>query len=442
MSNHINDDYQRSLDYLLSQLPMFQRIGKAAYKDNLDNTLALDQHLGHPHRSFKTVHVAGTNGKGSVSHMLAAIFQSAGYNTGLYTSPHLIDFRERIKVNGQMLSKEFVVDFVAKHSPFFEQLNPSFFELTVAMAFDYFRQQEIDIAIVEVGMGGRLDSTNIISPDLCVITNIGYDHTQFLGDTLAKIAAEKAGIIKPKTPVIIGEYQSETFPVFKSIAKERNAPLALATDYFTFDYALQTVNEKQNIQVLNKTENQAQTYSLDLLGHYQHKNILTVLAAIHLLKTNWNLSESAINEGLKNAARRSGLKGRWQIIGRNPLCVADTGHNAEGISLVLEQIYRHPWKNLRIVLGMVDDKDIAKVLALMPKDADYYFTRASIPRAMHHDKLKELAHEAGLVGKAYPTVLQAYLAAKQNADAHDFIYVGGSTFVVADLLAELEKEES
>jgi len=438
MLNSIIDDYKSTLEYLFSQLPMFQRIGKAAYKDNLDNTLALDEYFGKPHHAFKTVHVAGTNGKGSVSHMLAAVFQSAGYKTGLYTSPHLTDFRERIKINGNMISKAYVVDFVAKHKAFLEKISPSFFELTVALAFDYFRNEKVDIAIVEVGMGGRLDSTNIISPEISIITNIGFDHTQFLGETLASIAAEKAGIIKSGIPVIIGEYHPETFPVFKNTAEQRKTNLFLAPDFYSFDYALQTANEKQNIHVINQTEKRPENYTLDLLGHYQHKNILTVLTALKVLKQKWNLPQQAIQQGLQNAAQLSGLKGRWQIIDRNPLCIADTGHNTEGITLVMEQIFKHPWKKLHIVLGMVDDKDVSKVLELMPQEAQYYFTNASIPRAMPYQKLMDLAKQAGLQGSAYATVIQAYQAAHKEADPYDFIYIGGSTFVVADLLAALE----
>lgn len=430
-------NYKETLEWLFSQLPMYQRQGMAAYKANLDNTLELDSYFGHPHRQFKCIHVAGTNGKGSVSHSIASVLQENGYKVGLYTSPHLVDFRERIKVNGEMIEADFIVGFVNENRSFFEKLKPSFFEMTVAMAFLYFAQQKVDYAVLEVGMGGRLDSTNIVSPLISIITNISFDHTQFLGDSLAKIAAEKAGIIKKGIPVVIGEKNSETMPVFLQKGMETGSALYFAEDFYGFEYALQTANESQKLQLNHLGKSLPNAIELDLLGHYQHKNILTVLTALDVLKTKIELKDELILKGLSRIAENTGLKGRWQIINRNPLAVADTGHNEAGIKLIVEQIFKYPFKKLHFVYGAVNDKNIDKILALLPKEAYFYFTQASIPRALEVDVLYEKAEKTGLKGEKIPSVSKAYAKALENADENDFIFVGGSTFVVADLLKDM-----
>jgi dihydrofolate synthase/folylpolyglutamate synthase len=429
--------YQEVLDFLYSQLPMFQRTGPAAYKDNLDNTIRLDTMFGHPHRTFKTIHVAGTNGKGSVSHMLASVFQEAGYKTGLYTSPHLKDFRERIKVNGEMIDENAVIEFtnlyLEKNKT--EKLEPSFFELTVSMAFDYFRTSKVDIAIIEVGLGGRLDSTNIITPEVSVITNISFDHMSLLGNTLAKIAAEKAGIIKKDIPVVVGESSPETNPVFEEFAMKVQTSLVFADQEYRADYSMLTIDGKQS---LNIRKNEALFYpdlQVDLTGIYQRHNVPTVLKTIDCLnEKGWNISEKLIREGLKNTIKNTGLMGRWQIIGTNPLTVCDTGHNPAGIRFVIEQIKQTAWKTLHMVIGMVNDKDQDEVLALLPAEAQYYFTKASIPRAANPEELAGKAARFGLKGNCYPTVREALSAALANADKNDMVFVGGSTFVVAEIL--------
>ncbi len=429
--------YQEVLEFLYSQLPMFQRTGPAAYKDNLDNTLRLDDLFDHPHRSFKTVHVAGTNGKGSVSHMLASVFQEAGYQTGLYTSPHLKDFRERIRVNGAMITEEAVVKFtelyLQKNET--EKLEPSFFELTVSMAFDYFRSQKVDIAIIEVGLGGRLDSTNIITPEVSVITNISFDHMALLGNTLPKIAAEKAGIIKKNVPVVVGESSPETDSVFEQFAEKAPSSLVFADQYYQADYSMLTTGGKQSLNIRSKADLVYPDLQLDLLGIYQRKNVPTVLTTIDILKSKgWSLPEKAIREGLANTIRNTGLMGRWQIIGTNPLTVCDTGHNAAGIRMVVEQINQTAWKALHIVIGMVNDKDQNEVLALLPANANYYFSKASIPRASNPEELAAKAARFGLKGNCYPTVQQALSAALVHAGENDLVVVCGSTFVVAEIL--------
>jgi len=429
--------YPEVLDFLYSQLPMFQRTGPAAYKDNLDNTLQLDQIFGNPHRSFKTVHVAGTNGKGSVSHMLASIFQDAGYKTGLYTSPHLKDFRERIKVNGEMISEEAVVSFTRKYLEIneTEALEPSFFELTVSMAFDYFRTMAVDIAIIEVGLGGRLDSTNIITPEVSVITNISFDHMALLGDTLPKIAGEKAGIIKTGIPVVIGESSPETDFVFVQAAKKMETSIVFADQEYRADYSMLTLEGKQS---LNITRNGISVYpdlQIDLLGIYQRHNVPTVLKTIDILnEKGWNLIEKNIRSGLKNTIQNTGLMGRWQIIGANPMIICDTGHNPAGIKIVMEQINQTAYKNLHMIIGLVNDKDQDEVLSLLPVNAHYYFTKASIPRATDPDQLARLAARFGLKGSCFNTVREALSSAIGNADKNDLIFVGGSTFVVAEIL--------
>ncbi len=413
---------------------MFQRQGKAAYKANLDNTHALDKHFGHPHYRFKSIHIAGTNGKGSVSHMLASVLQEAGYKTGLYTSPHLKDFRERIKINGKEVSEKHVIDFVKNNKDFFEKLKPSFFEMTVAMAFQYFADKNVDIAFIETGMGGRLDSTNIINPLLSVITNISKDHTQFLGDTIEKIAGEKAGIIKKSIPVIIGESQKETKQVFLHKAKEHNAPLYFADETFRIDYALQTIDEKQSFNVYKANDLLYPDLKIDLLGLYQKKNLITSLQAIDILKAKFNIDKENIYQGLCNIQKNTGLKGRWQIIGRNPRIVCDTGHNEAGIREVLNQIKNTPYRKLYMVIGVVNDKNIDTILSLLPKDAEYIFTKASIPRALNEKELALKAKKFELKGISTSNVWEALEIAKSKAEAPDMIFVGGSTFVVADII--------
>ena len=390
---------------------MYQRVGQSAYKADLAATLNLAKYLKNPEKSFKSIHVAGTNGKGSTSHMLASVFQEAGYKTGLYTSPHLKDFRERIKINGQMISEQYVSNFVQNHRPFFESNQLSFFEMTVGLAFEYFRSENVDIAIVEVGMGGRLDSTNIITPEVSVITNIGLDHTQFLGDTLEKVAVEKAGIIKDRVPVIIGETSPETKRVFEEIALERNAPIVFAE------------------------MNDASTYSSDLKGSYQQKNIRTVISILRMLqKKGWNISEENIQKGLMNTVKNTGLMGRWQILGQAPKVICDTAHNREGLQIVLDQLASEDFQNLHIILGVVSDKDLASILPLFPKDATYYFCRPNIPRGLDASLLLSRARGFGLIGQEYISVSKAYEAALKAALPQDLVFVGGSTFVVAEVL--------
>jgi len=425
--------YSETIDYLFNSTPLFQNVGKDAYKEGLDNTHLLDEYFGHPHRKFKTIHVAGTNGKGSCSHTLAAILQSAGYKVGLYTSPHLVDFRERIRVNGTPVSQEYVIDFVESHRSFFEPLHPSFFELTTAMAFTYFAEQQIDVAIIEVGLGGRLDCTNIISPDLCIITNISFDHVQFLGNTLAKIASEKAGIIKPNTPVIIGETTSETKPVFAQKAAQEDAPIHFAEE----EQLLQESNINEEGKRIYQTEDYVDLEG-ELGGLCQTKNTNTLLSAIRVLQNiGYNIKESHVREGFSCVCSLTGLMGRWQKIQEQPLMICDTGHNKGGIQYIVEQLSNHHYHQLHIVIGMVNDKDISGVLAMLPKEATYYFTKASVNRALNEREIQRLGGEAGLQGETYPSVKEAVEAAKKNAEAEDFIFVGGSTFVVADLLSSL-----
>lgn len=408
-------DYQHTLEYLYNSVPMFQQVGSSAYKEGLENTLALDEHFGHPHRNFRTIHVAGTNGKGSCSHTLAAILQEAGYRTGLYTSPHLVDFRERIRVNGQPIPEEYVIRFVEEERSFFEPLSPSFFELTTAIAFRYFADQKVDVAIIEVGLGGRLDCTNIIRPDLCIITNISFDHTQFLGSTLAQIASEKAGIIKQGIPVVIGETTPETRPVFAEKAQVVQAPICFAEDHVPEEYS---------------------DMDYELKGLYQEKNRRTLLTALPLLKkAGYHLSEQAIRNGFAHVCELTGLMGRWQKLQDAPTLICDTGHNVGGITYIAEQLKQQTYRKLHIVMGMVNDKDIRGVLALLPRDADYYFTKASVKRALPESELARLANAAGLQGECYPDVPTAVRAAQEKSLPEDFIFVGGSSFIVADLLA-------
>lgn len=423
--------YQETLTYLYNSAPLFQHVGKAAYKEGLENTLALDEYFGHPHRKFRTIHVAGTNGKGSCSHTLAAILQSAGYRVGLYTSPHLVDFRERIRINGIPVSQEFVVDFVDKHRSFFEPLHPSFFELATAMAFHYFATQQVDVAVIEVGLGGRLDCTNIIHPDLCLITNISFDHVQFLGNTLAKIAGEKAGIIKPSVPVVIGETTPETKPVFQQKAAQVNAPIFFAEEEHPL---LSALHDESGNYVYQTTR--YHDLKGELGGICQEKNTNTLLTALPLLEQQgYHITETDIRNGFAHVCELTGLMGRWQKLSSHPTIVCDTGHNVGGIQYIVKQLSFQKYKQLHIVMGMVNDKDISGVLAMLPKDAIYYFTQASVQRALPAEKVKELASSYGLSGDAYPDVKTAVEAAQKRADADDFIFVGGSSFIVADLLS-------
>jgi len=429
--------YPEILDFLYSQLPMFQRTGSAAYKDNLDNTIRLDEMFGYPHHHFKTIHVAGTNGKGSVSHILASVLHEAGYKTGLYTSPHLKDFRERIRVNGEMISEDAVVrfteQFLAENG--IAKLEPSFFELTMSMAFDYFRASEVDVAVIEVGLGGRLDSTNVITPEVSVITNISFDHQALLGNTLAKIAAEKAGIIKKNVPVVIGESSPETSFVFQQTAEKVQTQLSFADQEYHADYSMMTIDGKQSMNIRKNGELVYPDLKLDLLGIYQRHNMPTVLKTIDILnEKGWKLTEDMVRRGLDHTIRNTGLMGRWQIIGHNPLTVCDTGHNQAGIKLVVEQIKQTAWKELHIVIGMVNDKDHDEVLALLPTNARYYFTKAAIPRAAEPEELAAKAAKFGLKGNCYPTVRQALSDALANSGKNDLVFIGGSTFVVAEIL--------
>ena len=424
-------NYQQTLEYLYSRLPMYQRLGASAYKEGLDNSLALDAQMGFPHRKYRTIHVAGTNGKGSTSHLLAAILQQAGYKTGLYTSPHLVDFRERIRVDGKMIDQQFVVDFVSRNRAFSETIEPSFFELTMMMAFDYFAHQHVDVAIIEVGLGGRLDSTNIITPEVSVITNISFDHIQFLGDTLPKIAAEKAGIIKQGVPVIIGEAEDkEVRTVFLQKATEMDAPIRFAQE----SGIIRSAHMAEQGGWLFSTDKYNKLYG-ELGGACQDKNAATVLATVDvLLSLGYQISETAISNGFAHVCQLTGLQGRWQTMAQSPKTICDTAHNEGGIKYIVEQLKQEKFDKLHFVLGMVNDKDINKILSMLPTNAQYYFTKASIPRALHEQELQQMALKVGLRGEAYSTVKDAVKDAQNNAAPTDFIYIGGSTFVVADAL--------
>jgi dihydrofolate synthase/folylpolyglutamate synthase len=430
--------YQQTLDYLFARLPMFQRVGAAAYKANLDNTHKIIDILGKPHLKLKCIHVAGTNGKGSSSHMLAAVLQQSGYKTGLYTSPHLIDFRERIKINGKMIPKNHVIDFVQKYKEPFELIEPSFFEWTVGLAFDYFAQEEVDVAIIEVGLGGRLDSTNIITPKACLITNISFDHMNLLGDSLESIAKEKAGIIKHRVPVVISQYQSETAPLFNAIAKDLKAPLEFGDKNYKI-LESKTEDNLLKVKVLNKNTNQIIPYELDLTGSYQLKNLLGVLTVLEFIeKAGFMIEAENIQTALKQTCKLTGLMGRWQKMGEKPLIIADTGHNEDGIKQVLENLKSLSYSNLHIVFGVVNDKDISKILTLLPKEATYYFVKASVPRALDETDLMNQALHLKLHGKAFSSVEAGLNAAKKVAKKSDVIFIGGSTFVVGDALEALK----
>lgn len=422
--------YKDTINYLFNCAPMFQNVGKDAYKEGLDNTYKLDEHFGHPHKKFKTIHIAGTNGKGSCSHTIAAILQDAGYKTGLYTSPHLVDFSERIRVNGRPIEEDFVIRFVNEHKSFFEPLHPSFFELTTAMAFLYFAEKEVDVAVIEVGLGGRLDCTNIINPDLSIITNISLDHTQFLGHTLSAIAKEKAGIIKENTPVIVGEYTSETKEVFHSKAIECNAAITFAQDS-------QVINEAERSEDghwLYQTDEMKDLYG-ELGGMCQTKNTNTILNAVkELIRIGYNITEDNIRAGFAHVCENTGLMGRWQKLEERPKVICDTGHNIGGMQYIAEQLASMHYDRLHIIIGMVNDKDINGVISLLPSDATYYFTQASVKRALPAEEIMKIGNSHGLHGAAYPSVKDALEAAKRNASENDLIFVGGSTFIVSDLI--------
>jgi len=428
-------NYQETLDYLFTSLPMFQRVGASAFKSDLNNTLALCTHLDNPERKFKSIHVAGTNGKGSTSHTLAAIFQSAGYKTGLYTSPHLKSFTERIRIDGEEITEDSVVRFVAENKNFLDDLKPSFFEMTVGMAFWYFAQQKVDIAIIEVGMGGRLDSTNVITPELSVITNIGYDHMQFLGETLPEIAGEKAGIIKSEVPVVISQTQVETTSVFQQKAAEMNAPIIFSDENFEISrLGEKRMDVKLSVEYRVKSSQKTLDIEFGLLGNYQRYNLPGILEAVNQLRNRgWNISKVALEKGLLEVVTLTGLKGRWQILGENPTIIADTGHNEPGIREILAQLETYNFKTLWMVIGMVQDKDISKILALLPKEANYIFCQADLPRALAANQLAEKAAEFGLKGETIPKVNEALTFARKNAGSDDLIFVGGSTFVVAEI---------
>lgn len=429
--------YEQATTYLYESAPLFQNIGAGAYKEGLSNTETLDEHFQHPHRQYATIHVAGTNGKGSVSHTLAAVLQSQGYKVGLYTSPHLTDFRERIRVNGKMIPQKRVVDFVEQERGFFEPLHPSFFELTTALALKYFAEEQVDIAVIEVGLGGRLDCTNIIHPLLSIITNISFDHTQFLGNTLPKIASEKAGIIKHDIPAIVGESDNESVAdVFRQKAAEVGTTLTFA-------------DRQGEITDFTRTPNQDYTYHTvtfgtihgELGGFCQEKNTATILEAIKKLRQQGiMISTTSVSEGFAHVCKLTGLRGRWQKIQEHPLTICDTGHNVGGIQYITRQLTNTPHKNLHIIIGMVSDKDVNTVLSMLPQNAIYYFTQASVKRAMPCEEFMEKASLHGLHGQCYPTVELAYHAAQSAAEVEDMIFVGGSTFIVADLLKLQEKE--
>jgi dihydrofolate synthase/folylpolyglutamate synthase len=429
INTHRNRSYAETLHYLYDRLPVFHHVGGAAYKPGLGNTIRLMDALDNPQNQYRTIHVAGTNGKGSVSHFLAAILQQAGYKVGLYTSPHLVDFGERIRVNGEMIDQQYVVDFVAQQQALFSEVEPSFFEATMAMAFDYFAHCKVDVAVIEVGLGGRLDSTNILLPVLSVITNIGLDHVGFLGDTLEKIAYEKAGIIKRNIPVVIGESLPETQAVFMHKAQKEQAPIIFAEELFKFQFIN---DEKGKMWVSMESGRQ---FKIGLCGHYQLKNIATVVASVEQLKKlNFEIRDDAVRAGLELVTETTGLKGRWQILQQNPFVVADTGHNAAGIRWVVDQLKMQNYRTLRIVIGMVSDKDISTVLALLPKEAIYYFTQAAIPRALSASELMEKATLVGLKGQVIPTVIQAVELALKESSPNDFLFIGGSNFVVGEAL--------
>jgi dihydrofolate synthase/folylpolyglutamate synthase len=429
-------NYKHTLNYLYEQLPMFHRIGAAAYKADLTNTHKLMELLNHPHHTFKTIHIAGTNGKGSTSHMLASVLQHAGYKVGLYTSPHLKDFRERIRVNGKMIARKYVCEFVANYKTDCDKIQLSFFEWTVGLAFDYFRTQKVDVAIIETGLGGRLDSTNVITPLLSIITNIGFDHMNLLGNTLPKIAIEKAGIIKHHVPVVIGETSTKTDSVFIKKAKSENASIYFAANEYqaVIKKNFKTADAFLTIDIIKYDVIEYKNLKLDLTGSYQLKNVVTIIKIIDLLQKHFIISKKAIYSGLQSVKETTGLMGRWQVLKQKPLVICDTGHNEDGINEVLKNIGLTKYNKLHFVLGMVNDKDIATILKMLPKDATYYFCKANLPRGLDAQLLSEQAARKKLFGKSYKSVKQAMKAAIKQATANDLVFIGGSTFTVAEVV--------
>ncbi len=435
-SADIEQSYQATMDYLYENLPVFQRIGTAAYKKDLTNTLILAEHLGHPELQYPTIHVGGTNGKGSVTHLLAAALQAQGKKVGVYTSPHYKDFRERIKINGEFVTKLFVTDFVARTKATTLQIQPSFFELSSMMAFDYFRQEKVDIAVIEVGLGGRLDSTNVVKPIMSVITNISFDHTDLLGDTLEEIAFEKAGIIKPQTPVVIGEFNAKTNPIFIKKAIESDANIFFAEENFSAQVVSSSISHtifeiyKNGILTQN-------SLSINVNGDYQKKNVATVLQAIAVYNTLDGIkviTENDIKNGFRDLKKMTTFMGRWQILSSQPTIIADSAHNEGGLRLTMRQLASIPYRELHFVLGMVNDKDLTNILPLLPTTAKYYFAKANIPRGLSAEILQQKAAQFGLMGESYESVVAALLAAQNNAHKNDVIYVGGSCFVVAEVI--------
>jgi len=426
-------NYAATIDFLMQRLPMFSRIGVAAYRKDLRNIIRLCEFLGQPQQRFRSVHIAGTNGKGSVSHMLAAILQTAGYRTGLYTSPHLSDFRERIRVNGTEVRPEFVVTFTDRIRPMIDELDPSFFEISVAMAFEYFASENVEIAVIETGLGGRLDSTNIVDPELTVVTNIGWDHMNLLGNTLEQIAAEKAGIIKPGVPIVIGEESAETLQVFEMVAKEKNAPLTVASRQRTpVDWSWK--RHHLIVELASRNHEEHDKFELDLSGIYQAKNLVTSLEAVTQLRNRgWKIDPETVKKALRQVRRLTGLHGRWDVIREHPLVVLDVAHNVDGIQQLLRQIEVTPHSELHLVIGMVKDKEVSKILGLLPRSAHYYFTRAQIPRALPETELASMAKQAGIRGSAWPEVNRALAAALANSGRNDLVLVFGSVFLAGEV---------
>jgi dihydrofolate synthase/folylpolyglutamate synthase len=427
-------NYRETLDWMFNKLPMYQRIGAAAYKADLNTTIEILDYLNNPQENFKSVHIAGTNGKGSTSHSLASVFQAAGFKTGLYTSPHLRDFRERIRINGQMIPEDNVVTFIEQHKQKLEELELSFFEMTVAMAFDYFSKEKVDIAIIEVGMGGRLDSTNVIHPELSLITNISLDHVKFLGDCEEKIAAEKAGIIKEQTPIVIGETQERSKDVFINKAEDKNSPIYFADQIFECRKKDEVALDYHTYDIYKNNELYISDLKFPLLGNYQKKNLASIICALEILKNKFDISQNNICDGLLNVVKATGLMGRWQVINKKPLAIADTGHNVAGINEVKRQLAETKFEKLHFVLSVVNDKDIEGILELLPKDAEYYYCKADIPRGLSAEILAEKATNCGLNGKVYNSVKEAYAAACNNAKENDLVFVGGSNFTVAEVV--------
>ncbi len=430
--------YKETLDYLFSSLPAYQRIGKAAYKADLATTLALDKYFGSPHLHYKTVHIAGTNGKGSVSNFLASVLAEAGLRTGLYTSPHIRDFRERIRINGIKIEEEYIVRFIESHGHIFEKVSSSFFEMTAALAFQYFKDKEVDIAVIETGMGGRLDSTNIINPIMSVITNISLDHTQFLGSTKQDIAVEKAGIIKEGTPLVIGRSDPDTKEVFIAAARRSKSPIIFADNEIIVERIKESGHGRLSVRVFKGRHILFDKLDSGLAGVYQTENIATSIAALNILGKDIGLSDKHIEAGFRNVVSNTGIEGRWQIVNNKPLVICDTAHNGDGLSVVLRQLEEYPAIKLRFVLGFVNDKEIDSVLKLFPREAEYYLTKSSVLRSMKVSDLAGKATRAGLSHRSYSSVSDAYKAALIDSDPDDLIYVGGSTFIVADFLESCE----